>query len=277
MEKSELIEMQKKKKNCGAMGIYANPAAGIKFFNKGIGNDNNNPSTYEAQQAAAGENASSADVGASGEGGVGLGESKKFSGGHSKEKFRPDMNTRYVRRYFIRPQNIFCSNKEDVLNALIEFEDQDMTIYTMNNLPDGNKDTTKLTDDDVIYFYEDGILMDKNGVKILPLIKIRDEENRDEVDIKTASDKTLKQVYADRVTGLSEEQNRVPSHEFDLDFDSFNAYGEKLVEGKVVDGICCICGEKFEGEGNEASPYKTGKCCNFCYDKFVAPMESDEE
>lgn len=204
-------------------------------------------------------------------------QEKSFSRGHSKEKFHPSPGTRYVRRYYIKPQNIFCSNKEDVLNALIEFEDQDMTIYTMNNLPDDNKDTSKLTEDDIIYYYEDGILFDKNGVKILPLIKIRDEEDREKVDVKKASDKTLRDVYADRLTGLSENIIAESENEFDLDFDSYNAYGEKLVEGKVVGGTCCICGETIEDEPKDAQPYRKGSCCDACYNKFVLPMIGAQE
>lgn len=273
MNKKDLIrESKKKKSNNGylpgynnpstyeaqkAIGIYDNPAGGIGRFNAGA-------------ERAGEMNGSAISDGACSSGPL---EEDKFSGGHSKEKFRPAAGIRYVRRYYIKPQNVFCSNKSDVLNALIEFEDQDMTIYTMNNLPDDSKDVTKLTKNDVIYYYEDGILFDKNGVKILPLIKIRDEEKRDEVDVKSASDATLRKVYDDRLTGLSEDINEA----FSLDFDSINAYGEKLVEGKVVGGTCCICGEEFAGEPNNAEPYKKGNCCDACYHKFVVPVLDEQE
>ena len=57
---------------------------------------------------------------------------------------------REVTRYYIRPQNIFCSNKADVLKALIELDDQNCSVYTLKNLKD-NKDVHKLTTNDIIY------------------------------------------------------------------------------------------------------------------------------
>jgi hypothetical protein len=50
-----------------------------------------------------------------------------------------------------------------------------------------------------------------------------------------------------------------------------DAYGNKLVEGKQVDGTCCICGEPIEGFGNNAEPVATGRCCDACNIKFVLP------
>ena len=35
--------------------------------------------------------------------------------------------------------------------------------------------------------------------------------------------------------------------------------------------ICCICGEEYEGYGNNAEPYKEGRCCDECNKKFVIP------
>jgi hypothetical protein len=43
---------------------------------------------------------------------------------------------RYVRRYYIRPQNIFCSNKAEIIKALIELDDTNCSVYTLNNLGD---------------------------------------------------------------------------------------------------------------------------------------------
>jgi len=35
---------------------------------------------------------------------------------------------------------------------------------------------------------------------------------------------------------------------------------------------CCICGNYFEGYGNNPAPVKTeGRCCNFCDDTVVIP------
>jgi hypothetical protein len=108
---------------------------------------------------------------------------------------------RYVRRYYIRPQNVFCSNKTDVIQALIQFEDQDCSIYTLNNLGD-EKDVTKLTNKDIIYYYDDGILYDKNHMKVMDYdLAIKHEEERPNVDIDQTSDTKLSQVYQDRLTG----------------------------------------------------------------------------
>ena len=68
---------------------------------------------------------------------------------------------RYVRRYYIRPQNIFCSNKAEILKALIELDDANCSVYTLTNLGD-DKDVSKLMNSDIIYYYDDGILYDKN-------------------------------------------------------------------------------------------------------------------
>lgn len=35
--------------------------------------------------------------------------------------------------------------------------------------------------------------------------------------------------------------------------------------------VCCICGEEYTGYGNNAEPYKKGRCCNECNRKFVIP------
>ena len=35
--------------------------------------------------------------------------------------------------------------------------------------------------------------------------------------------------------------------------------------------VCCICGEEYKGYGNNAEPYKKGRCCDQCNRKFVIP------
>ena len=35
--------------------------------------------------------------------------------------------------------------------------------------------------------------------------------------------------------------------------------------------ICCICGKEYTGYGNNAEPYKEGRCCDDCNEKFVIP------
>ena len=36
--------------------------------------------------------------------------------------------------------------------------------------------------------------------------------------------------------------------------------------------ICSICGKKYEGMGNNAQPYKNGRCCSECYGIVVVPF-----
>ena len=35
--------------------------------------------------------------------------------------------------------------------------------------------------------------------------------------------------------------------------------------------ICCICGQPFEGCGNNAAPFTRGVCCDLCNDEYVIP------
>lgn len=113
---------------------------------------------------------------------------------------------RYVRRYFIRPQHIFCSNKAEIIKALLDIDEKggNCTVYTLNNLGD-IKDVTKLTNNDIIYFYDNGILYDKNHVKVLDYdLYIKHEENRDKINPDNVSDSTFKAIYADRMTAATE-------------------------------------------------------------------------
>lgn len=180
---------------------------------------------------------------------------------------------RYVRRYYIRPQNIFASNKAEILKALIELDDENCSIYTLNNLEDNN-DVTKLTNKDIIYYYDNGILYDKNHVKVMDYdLYIKHEEKRDKIDVDQVSDEKFDAVYDDRMT------DRTVVESFNLDFDDINAYGERLVEGKEVDGVCCICGEPIEGYGNNPEPYMSAengeRCCDACNMHFVIPARLD--
>lgn len=182
---------------------------------------------------------------------------------------------RYVRRYYIRPQNVFCSNKTDVIQALIQFEDQNCSVYTLNNLGD-EKDVTKLTNKDIIYYYDDGILYDKNHMKVMDYdLAIKHEEERPNVDIDQTSDAKLSQVYQDRLTGWTEVEEA-----FNLDFAPVNVYGEILHEGKATGGVCCICGEPIEGYGNNPEPVISAedgaRCCDACNLKFVIPARLDQ-
>ena len=185
---------KRKKKPYDSMSITTGDIDyNIRQFNKRMGtdfpgNDNNNPSTVEA--------------GVTPDGGIGT-----ACNGSSCEGLSEGVNLteakRYVRRYYIRPQNIFCSNKTDILKALIELDNQNCSIYTLNNLGD-EKDVTKLTNKDIIYYYDDGILYDKNHVKVMDYdLYIKHEENRDNIDVNQVSDNKFSDVYDDRMTDMT--------------------------------------------------------------------------
>lgn len=248
---------------------------------------------------------------------------------------------RYVRRYYIRPQNLFCSNKYEIVKALIDLDGANCTVYTLNNLGD-EKDVSKLMNSDIIYYYDDGILYDKNKIKVMDYdLSIKKEEERKHfTNADKAPEKEFKDAYEDRMTKVTElEENllidafddcdynvieadytdkgeiivvlnhSVPDIEeaaehlinclnknnievidwnvngsnvfifsldvdnaFDLDFDSYNVFGEKLTEAKHE--FCCICGEPLEGYGNNPEPFMSageGRCCDGCNLKFVIP------
>lgn len=166
---------------------------------------------------------------------------------------------RYVRRYYIRPQNIFCSNKADIIKALIDIGDQNCSVYTLNNLGD-EKDVSKLMTSDIIYYYDEGILYDKNHVKVMDYdLYIKHEENRPKVaDVDKISDEKFNDMYDDRITDST-------------GFDESINKKAKFILSESSAKICCICGETIEGYGNNAEPYAKGKCCDACNIKFVIP------
>lgn len=111
---------------------------------------------------------------------------------------------RYVRRYYVRPQNIFCSNKAEIIKTLIEIGDQNCTIYTLNNLGD-TKDVSKLMNSDIIYYYDEGILYDKNHVRIFDYdLSIKKEEDRKKFVKVDDDSKEFKSEYEDRMTSATE-------------------------------------------------------------------------
>ena len=166
---------------------------------------------------------------------------------------------RYVRRYYIRPQNIFCSNKAEILKALIELDDTNCSVYTLNNLGD-EKDVSKLMNSDIIYYYDDGILYDKNKVKVMDYdLSIKKEENRKHfANVDNASEKEFKNEYEDRMTDVTELEEDF----FDLDFEDVDVYGNSP---KDEENICCICGKPFSGYGHNPEPAEHfGRCCDTC-------------
>ncbi len=142
---------------------------------------------------------------------------------------------RYVRRYYIRPQNIFCSNKAEILKALIELDDANCSVYTLNNLGD-DKDVSKLMNNDIIYYYDDGILYDKNRVKVMDYdLSIKKEEERKKfANADKASEKDFKAVYDDRMTKATElEENfddeLLASCPYDVISADYNEMGDKFI------------------------------------------------
>lgn len=169
---------------------------------------------------------------------------------------------RYVRRYYFRPMNLFASNKAEIIKTLIDIGDQNCTIYTLNNLGD-EKDVTKLSNRDIIYTYDNGILKDKNGVRIMDYdLSIKKEEERKHFDnVDKAPEREFKAEYEDRMTAATELEESFTDTEntFNLDFDDVNAYGECLTEAK--ERLCSICGEPIDGTGHSTD---SGIVCDGC-------------
>jgi len=109
---------------------------------------------------------------------------------------------RYVKRYYIRPQNIVCSNKEEILKALIEIGDENCSVYSLKSLSD-HDDVHLLTNKDIIYYYDNGILYDKNHVKVMDYeLGPKHEEERKKFNQEgdNISTKDLATEYDDRLT-----------------------------------------------------------------------------
>ena len=272
---NKFTEAKKKKRKVKVTYSTGYPAYDIKMFNRRFDGMSNGSWEVEANKDLGNINAVSPDGSSVFDGG-------ETAGGEAmSENMTLSEAKRYVRRYYIRPINKFCSTKTDIINYLIEYNDQDCTIYTLNNLVD-NDDVSKLTSKDIIYFYEDGILYDKNHMKLMDYeLAVKNEEERELIDIEKASEKELKRVYADRIIGAEFEESLANNsiyesiHELDLDFDDIDIYGKTLRESKKE--VCCICGEELDGYGNNPEPYKqSGKCCDACNLKFVIPARLEE-
>ena len=241
----DILRKRKRKKPYNSIGYTTGDIGlNIDFFNKRMGTADTLTDIATPDGTANSETSS--------ESGVALCEAK-----------------RYVRRYYIRPQNIFCSNKAEILKALIELDDANCSVYTLNNLGD-DKDVSKLMNSDIIYYYDNGILYDKNRVKVMDYdLSIKREENRRHfANVDNAPDKEFKAEYEDRMTDATELEEA-----FGLSFDSYNVFGEKLTEAK--ENFCCICGEPIEGYGNNPEPFMSsdsGQACDGCNLKFVVPM-----
>ena len=188
---------------------------------------------------------------------------------------------RYIKRYYIRPQNVFASNKAEILQRLAEVEADgaNCSVYSLKALED-HDDVHLLQPKDIIYYYDEGVLYDKNHVPVLDYdLNVKNEEERPKISADATSDERFKDVYQDRMTDRTFAESL---DDFYMDFDDVNVFGIKLHEGKEAEYTCCICGDDFEGYGNNPAPYKeSGKCCDACNRKFVIPARlmqlQDEE
>ena len=141
---------------------------------------------------------------------------------------------RYVRRYYIRPMNIYASNKQEILKTLVDIGDQNCTIYTLNNLEDTDRDINKLSSRDIIYTYDNGILRDKNGISVLDYdLSIKKEENRKKFAKVDPSSKEFKSEYEDRMTSATELEESYTDIFADSTYDvigaDFTENGDKFV------------------------------------------------
>lgn len=111
---------------------------------------------------------------------------------------------RETKRYYIRPQNIFCANKADVLKGLIQVAEagENCSVYSLKNLKD-HDDVHQLTNHDIIYYYDDKVLYDKNHVLVMDydlFIKHEEERRRINKDPEQFTKQDFDRHYEDRMT-----------------------------------------------------------------------------
>lgn len=111
---------------------------------------------------------------------------------------------RLIKRYYIRPQNVFCSTKYDILKTLADSKDTNCSVYSLKNLAD-HDDVHLLTKKDIIYYYDNNALYDKNHMQILDYdLYVKHEEDRKKINIDSTPEKELEKVYSDRITELDD-------------------------------------------------------------------------
>lgn len=132
---------------------------------------------------------------------------------------------RETKRYYIRPQNIFCANKADVLKGLIEVADsgENCTVYSLKNLSD-HDDVHQLTNHDIIYYYDNNVLYDKNHVLVMDYdLFIKHEEERKKInkDPVALTKQDYDQNYEDRMTKETVTENLHEGLNEGMDFSTF--------------------------------------------------------
>ncbi len=253
--KEELEEAKKRKKKLSSYNGWitwttGNPDYNIKMFNKRMGTDFEDEAEKAAKEAAKEANTateagtvsvsdgvpapasdSGNSVNSNGEatnssestgeaGGESSGDAGTSGGegGTMGESLELTEAKRYVKRYYIRPQNIFCSNKEDILKALVKVGDENCSVYSLKSLSN-HDDVHLLKPSDIIYYYDDGVLYDKNHVKVMDYdLFVKHEEERKKVgNVDTMSDAAFADEYEDRLTDADLKDNelrvRKPTHE----------------------------------------------------------------
>ena len=119
----------------------------------------------------------------------------------TKFEVQLDEAKRYVKRYYVRPLNIFCGNKEDIIQALIRAGDQNCSVYSLKNLTN-HEDVHLLQPSDIIYYWDDHVLYNKNHVQVMDYdLFVKHEEERKKVgNIDALSDAAFSTMYDDRAT-----------------------------------------------------------------------------
>lgn len=108
--------------------------------------------------------------------------------------------------------------------------------------------------------YEDPDSEDEfNPEEILYVLNHLDDEAYDRLD------KKLQEVY-------DEDHERDYYDYYDESLNSLKEDVEVTFDNDENEKqVCCICGEEYTGYGNNAEPYKEGRCCDKCNRKFVIP------
>lgn len=259
----ELTEARKKKRKqhrkvLGGYLVWTTgcPAYDMAQFNKHM-DTNFTPSKEEkdaekaAEQAAEAANdaidtgATTTDAGAISDSGISeasgdIGSGESGSEGVSMgESLKLQEAKRYVKRYYVRPQNIFCSNKEEILKALVQVGDNNCSVYSLKSLAD-HDDVHLLKPSDIIYYYDDGVLYDKNHVKVMDYdLFVKHEEERKKVgNVDAISDSTFDKMYDDRLTDADlkdkEIKVRKPTHEELEESISYDTLKKELWTGESI-------------------------------------------
>lgn len=209
----------------------------------------------------------------------GFGDSGDASGGEGGgegigESFLREAK-RDIKRYYIRPQNIFCSNKGQVLKALVDIGDQNCSIYSLKRLQN-NEDVHQLTNNDIIYYYDQGILYDKNKVKVMDYdlyIKHQEQRKKFSTDISDKMDNdTVKDEYEDRMTAATFQEA------LNLDFIDVDVHGDPVqtLSQDFFEPTCVVCGELLYDGAFDADSLSDFAVCRNCFNRFVVQGELNE-